>query len=271
MLVVAGEPGVGKTALLQDAIAGADGMQVILVAGVESEAAMPFGTLFDVCRPFLGSIDELPDRQRQALEGALAMGPAAEGDRFAIGAATLSLLSADGRDTPLLLVIDDAQWLDDASAAPLAFALRRLDSDGIAVLIGLRSGERSGFDATAFDVLDLERMSPSDAVALAKSRRPVSREEAEQIAQASDGNPLAVLELTASETGVLDGLVPIPAEVERTFAARVEELPGETRAALLIAAVDDLGTVDMIGRATPARRPWAGRGCGPGADDRVAA
>ena len=225
MLVVAGEPGVGKTALLQDAIAGADGMQVILVAGVESEAAMPFGTLFDVCRPFLGSIDELPDRQRQALEGALAMGPAAEGDRFAIGAATLSLLSADGRDTPLLLVIDDAQWLDDASAAPLAFALRRLDADGIAVLIGLRSGERSGFDATAFDVLDLERMSPSDAVALAKSRRPVSREEAEQIAQASDGNPLAVLELTASETGVLDGLVPIPAEVERTFAARVEELP----------------------------------------------
>jgi hypothetical protein len=86
VLVVAGEPGVGKTALLQEAVAAADGMRVILVAGVESEAAMPFGTLFDVCRPFLGSIAELPDRQRQALEGARAMGPAADGDRFAIGA-----------------------------------------------------------------------------------------------------------------------------------------------------------------------------------------
>ena len=159
MLVVAGEPGVGKTALLQEAVAGADGMRVILVAGVESEAAMPFGTLFDVCRPFLGSIAELPDRQRQALEGALAMGPAAEGDRFAIGAATLSLLSAEGRDTPLLLVIDDAQWIDNASAASLGFALRRLDADDIAVLVGLRSGERGGFDATGFAVLELARLS----------------------------------------------------------------------------------------------------------------
>ena len=251
MLVVAGEPGVGKTALLQEAVAGADGMRVILVAGVESEAAMPFGTLFDVCRPFLGSIAELPDRQRQALEGALAMGPAAEGDRFAIGAATLSLLSAEGRDTPLLLVIDDAQWIDNASAASLGFALRRLDADDIAVLVGLRSGERGGFDATGFALLELARLTPADAVALAAARRPVSREQAERIAQASDGNPLAVLELVSSETSVIDGLVPIPAYVERTFAARVEELPAETRAALLVAAVDDLGMLDVISRATP--------------------
>ncbi len=251
MLVVAGEPGVGKTALLQEAVAGADGMRVILVAGVESEAAMPFGTLFDVCRPFLGSIAELPDRQRQALEGALAMGPAAEGDRFAIGAATLSLLSAEGRDTPLLIVIDDAQWIDNASAASLGFALRRLDADDIAVLVGLRSGERGGFDATGFALLELARLTPADAVALAAARRPVSREQAERIAQASDGNPLAVLELVSSETSVIDGLVPIPAHVERTFAARVEELPAETRAALLVAAVDDLGMLDVISRATP--------------------
>jgi DNA-binding CsgD family transcriptional regulator len=251
VLVVSGEAGVGKTALMDDAVACADGMRVVRVVGVESEATMPFGTLFDVCRPFLGSIGDLADRQRQALEGALAMGPTAEGDRFAIGAATLSLLAADARDTPLLLVIDDAQWVDDASAASLAFALRRLDADEIAVLVGLRTGERGGFDVTGFPALELARLNQTDSIALAGSRRPVSREQAERIAHASGGNPLAILELVGSETSVLDGLVPIPAHIERTFAARVEDLSEETRAALLIAAVDALGLIDVIGRATP--------------------
>jgi DNA-binding CsgD family transcriptional regulator len=251
VLVVSGEAGVGKTALLDDAVVCADGMRVVRVVGVESEATMPFGTLFDVCRPFLGSIGDLADRQRQALEGALAMGPTAEGDRFAIGAATLSLLAADARDTPLLLVIDDAQWVDDASAASLAFALRRLDADEIAVLVGLRTGERGGFDVTGFPALELARLNQTDSIALAGARRPVSREQAERIAHASGGNPLAILELVGSETSALDGLVPIPAHIERTFAARVEDLSEETRAALLIAAVDDLGLIDVIGRATP--------------------
>lgn len=251
MLVVAGEAGVGKTALLEDAASGADGMRVVHVVGVESEAMMPFGTLFDVCRPFLRSIADLPDRQRQALEGALAIGPAAQADRFAIGAATLSLLAADARDAPLLLVIDDAHWLDNASAASLGFALRRLDADDIAVLVGMRSDVKSGFDATGFDVLELPRLRRADAIALATSRRPVSRGQAEQIAQASAGNPLAVLELVASEAGLIDGLVPIPAHVERTFAARIDDLPNATQAALLVAAVDDMGLLDVIGRATP--------------------
>ena len=251
VLVVSGEPGVGKTALLDDAVAGAEGMRVVRVAGVESEASMPFGTLFDVCRPFLDSIGDLPDRQRRALEGALAMGPAAEGDRFAIGAATLSLLAADARDSPLLLVIDDAHWVDDASAASLAFAFRRLDADDVAVLIGLRSETRSGFDATGFPRLEVGRLGAADAVALARTRLPVTAEQAERIAHASGGNPLAVLELVASETRAIDGLAPISASVERTFADRVEGLPEETRAALLIAAVDDLGLLDVIGRAAP--------------------
>ena len=249
VLVVIGEAGVGKTALLDDVASRADGMRVIRVVGVESETTMPFGALFDVCRPFMGSIGDLPDRQRRALEAALAMGPAAEGDPFAIGAATLSLLAADARETPLLLVVDDAQWLDDASAASLAFALRRLDADDVAVLIGLRSGLRSGFDVTGFGVLKLARLGPADAIALATSRRPVSREHAERIARQSRGNPLAVLELVAADSGAIDGLVPIPAHVERTFGARVEELPAETRAALLVAAVDDLGQIDVLAKA----------------------
>jgi DNA-binding CsgD family transcriptional regulator len=251
VLVVSGEAGVGKTALLDDAARRADGMRVVRVVGVESEATMPFGTLFDVCRPFLGSIGDLPDRQRQALEGALAMGPAAESDRFAIGAATLTLLAADARETPLLLVIDDAQWLDDASAASLSFALRRLDADDVAVLVGVRSGSRSGFDATGFAVLELPRLARADAVALAGAHRPVSLEQAERIAQASDGNPLAVLELVASDASVIDGLVPIPMYIERTFAGRVEALPAATRAALLVAAIEDRGMIDVIGRAAP--------------------
>ncbi len=250
VLVVSGEPGVGKTALLDDAAEGADGMRVVRAVGIESETTMPFGALFDVCRPFLGSIGELPERQRQALEGALAMGPAAEGDLFAIGAATLSLLAADARDAPLLLVIDDAQWLDSASAASLAFALRRLDADAVAVLIGLRSGEAGGFDATGYAVLEPGRLSAADAVALARSRRPVTPEQAERIARASGGNPLAVLELAGSETSGVDGLVPIPAHIEHAFAARAEHLPETTQDALLIAAVDDLGLLDVLDRAT---------------------
>ena len=249
MLVVSGEAGVGKTALMDDAAEPAQGMRVVRTVGVESETTMPFGALFDVCRPFLDSIGELPERQRQALAGALALGPAAGGDQFAIGAATLTLLAAGARDTPLLLVVDDAQWLDDASAASLAFALRRFDAEDIAVLIGLRTGEPGGFDVTGFPVLELDRLSAADAVALAAWRRPMPADQAERIARASGGNPLAVLELVASDADGMDWL-PIPAHVERTFAARVAELSDETRSAMLVAAIDDLGSLDVIGRAT---------------------
>jgi DNA-binding CsgD family transcriptional regulator len=254
VLVVSGEAGVGKTALLEDAVAGAAAMRVVHVLGIESEANIPFSALLDICRPLLGSIGDLPDRQRRALEGALAMGPATAGDQFAVGAATLSLLAADAREAPLLVVIDDAQWLDRASAASLAFALRRLDADDIAVLIGLRTGEPGGFDVTAFPVLELPRLSVADAAELAGSLRPISRDQAERIAQASGGNPLAVLELTASGSGILSGTVPISTHVEREFAGRVEGLPEETRASLLVAAADDLGLLDVIGRATPLSR-----------------
>ena len=251
VLVVSGEAGVGKTALIDDVVGQADSMRVVRVVGVESEMTMPFGALFDVCRPFLGSLGDLPDRQRRALEGALAMGPAGEGDLFAIGAAALSLLAAEARESALLLVIDDAHWLDAASAASIGFALRRLDADAIAVLVGLRTGVQGGFDLSGLDVLELTRLGRVDAVALAESRRPMSREQAERIAQASAGNPLAVLELLTSEAGAVDGMVPIPAHVERTFASRIAALPGETRAALLVAALDDLGSIDVLGRAAP--------------------
>ena len=133
------------------------------------------------------------------------------------------------REAPFLVVIDDAQWLDGASAASLAFALRRLDADDVAVLIGLRAGSASGFEATGFPMLELARLSPNDAVALAGSRRPVSREQAQRIAAVSGGNPLAILELVASETTEVDGLVPIPAHVERTFARASSSSPWRPR------------------------------------------
>ena len=251
VLVVSGEAGVGKTALLEDAVAAAEEMRVVRVRGVESEAAMPFGALFDVCRPFLGSVPELPERQRRALEGALALGPATEGDRFAIGAATLGLLAADVREDPLLLVVDDAQWVDTASAESLAFALRRLDTDGVGVLIAARSGARGVLVEAGFEMLEVERLGETEAASLALSRRPVSTDEAARIARVSEGNPLAVLELVASDMGVPGGLVPIPEHLERTFAARVEDLPDATRTALLVAAADDLGRLDVLARCAP--------------------
>ena len=262
VLVVTGEPGVGKTALLDDTVDHATGMRVVRVAGIEAEAAMPFGTLFDVCRPFMSAVTDLPERQRRALEGALAIGPAADGDQFAIGAATLSLLAADARDAPLLLVIDDAHWADAASAASLAFAFRRLDADDIAVVIGLRSGVAGGFDASGFEMLEVPRLLPADAVKLARSRWPVSPDQAQRIADASAGNPLAVLELVGAVTGDIDGLVPISEHIEQTFASRVESLPEETRHALLVAAVDDLGTIDVLGRATTVEAFGPAEDCG---------
>src|SRR5262245_1308042 len=140
VLVLAGEVGIGKTALLDEAAGHARGagMRVLRARGIESEARVPFAALLELLRPALGALERIPAPQAAALEGALALRPTAAQDRFAVGAATLSLLAAYAEDVPLVTFVDDAHWLDGSSADALLFAVRRLVADPIGVVVAVR-------------------------------------------------------------------------------------------------------------------------------------
>src|SRR6478752_6393821 len=148
ILVVAGEAGIGKTTLLEDAAerAQAAGMRVLRARGIESEARVPFAGLLELLRPALSVLERIPEPQREALEGALALRPASAQDRFAVGAATLSLLAAYAEGTPVAVIVDDGHWLDASSADALLFAMRRLVADPIAVIVAVRHEEPSFVD-----------------------------------------------------------------------------------------------------------------------------
>ena len=142
-ILLRGEAGIGKTALVEHAVERAAGMLVVRAQGVQSEAEVAFGGLLEVARPLLARIDELPERQAAALRAALALDVGPSPDRLTVGAATLSLLAAAAEETPLLVALDDAQWLDAESAAALGFAVRRLQAERVAV-VARRGSARAG-------------------------------------------------------------------------------------------------------------------------------
>src|SRR3954468_3015750 len=179
VLVVVGEPGIGKTALLGAAAAAAPG-RLLRATGIEAESELPFAGLHELLRPVLALTDALVPRQAEALRSALEGGAT---DRFAVSAAVLSLLA---EAAPVLAVVDDAQWLDAASADALAFAARRLDAEGVALLVGLRAGASSPL--AGFPEL---RLGPLDRVS---ARALAGRDD---IVDAAAGNPLALIELAA--------------------------------------------------------------------------
>src|SRR4051812_38648322 len=154
-LAIVGEVGIGKTTLLEWASGRADGMRVLRARGIESEAQVPFAGLFELLRPALGYLDRIPEPQADPLAGALALRPARAGDRFAIGAATLSLLAAYAEDSPVAVLVDDAQWLDASSADALRFAVRRLVADPIAIVMCVRDGVPSLVDDSDVPALRL--------------------------------------------------------------------------------------------------------------------
>ncbi|MDX6476591.1 MAG: hypothetical protein QOH95_2102, partial [Gaiellaceae bacterium] len=158
VVVVTGEIGIGKTTLLEHAAEGARaaGMRVLRARGIESEARVPFAGLLELLRPALAALDRIPEPQAAALAAALALRPASAQDRFAIGAATLSLLAAHAEDTPVAALVDDAHWLDGSSADALLFAVRRLVADPIAVVIAVRDGEQSFVDGAHLSTLHLD-------------------------------------------------------------------------------------------------------------------
>ena len=260
VLVLAGEPGIGKTALLAHAEAGARaaGMVGLAARGVASEAHVPFGGLLELLRPALGALERLPQPQAAALRGALAIGPSHAADRFAVGAATLGLLAAHAEDAGLLVVIDDAQWLDEPSLSALLFAARRLVVDPIAVLVATRPGEAGDLDDAGLPRLGLAGVDAAAAQAIIARHAPGRTDEATaaRILSLAGGNPLALVELAAA--GAVPGVAsadappPVQTSLERAYARRIGALAPDARYALMLAAADDRGELPVIDAAAAA-------------------
>ena len=202
-VVVRGEAGVGKSALLNAAAERAADMRVMRALGIESEMEIAFAGLHELLRPAFPHLNALPDTQAVALRAALALGRSAAGDRLAAFGGALSLLAAAADARPLLCIVDDAQWLDDASAAAMAFIARRLDTDGIAILFGARDPGAPTFRAPGVPELRLVGLDRIAARQLLATRVPPDAASliADQILDTAGGNPLALIELPHGLTG----------------------------------------------------------------------
>jgi DNA-binding CsgD family transcriptional regulator len=258
VLVLRGEPGIGKSALLRYAADQANGFIIVNARGVESEAELAFAGLADLTRPLLGHLPNLSKVQAAALKAALALGPPVGGDRFTIAVATLSLLGAAAERRPLLAIVDDAHWLDGPSAEVIGFVARRLQAEGIALLLALRDGEVSAVDATGLAEVAVQGLDPVDAEALLRQQQtaPIAAGVAAQLARATGGNPLALLEVPALlSPGQLAGTVPLeeplPAgdSIQQAFLRRVAKLAKLSLTALLVAAASDSSELSVIATA----------------------
>jgi DNA-binding CsgD family transcriptional regulator/tetratricopeptide (TPR) repeat protein len=256
-LVVRGEPGIGKTALLSYAADTAPDFQVIRAEGVQSEMELPFASLRQLCGRMLNRLDGLPAPQRDALGVAFGLRSGGAPDRFLVGLAVLGLLAEVAADQPLLCLIDDAQWLDQASAQALAFVARRLDAESVAVILGTRDA-RPTPDLAGVAELALEGLSDADSRALLASVIPGRLDERvrDRIIAESGGNPLALLELSRGVTAAelaggfgVTGPQPVAGRIEQSFLRQIAPLPEPTRRLLLLAAVEPTGDPALLSRA----------------------
>jgi DNA-binding CsgD family transcriptional regulator len=253
-LVVRGEPGIGKTALLERAAQRADGVRVLRGAGIESEAELPFAGLHLLLRPAVDALEALPGPQRHALAGAFGLGEAGGGDRFLVGAAVLSLLAHLAEAQPLLCLVDDAQWLDRPSAEALLFAARRLDREGVVMLFAMR--EHAGaFVPAGVPELRLAGLDPESAGKLLDDLGvTLPADQRERLITETHGNPLALRELPPliAKQGAHLGVIPLTSRVLDAFHHQVRALPPASRQMLLVAAADDTGAVPVLLRAADA-------------------
>jgi DNA-binding CsgD family transcriptional regulator len=257
-LVVRGEVGIGKTALLEYAASRAGDARVLHALGVDTESEFAFSGLHELVHPLLDRLGELPPVQAAALRGALALAEAQGVGRLYVGAATLSLLAAARADAPLVCFVDDAHWLDQASADALTFTARRLEAEGIAMVFAARGAPEDGFRATGIPAIELHGLEVEAAAALIEQRlgtRPPGKV-VEALVAATGGNPLALHELSARLTQEqLTGVEPLPhplpvgAALRDAFAAQADELSKPARDALVLAATADTRTLRVMARA----------------------
>ncbi|WP_028651029.1 ATP-binding protein [Nocardioides halotolerans] len=261
-LLLRGQPGVGKTALVDSVVDSAgETLTVLRTRGVESEAPLPFAALHRLLRPVLSHLDGVPAPQAEALR--TAFGETGDGvpDRHLVYLATLNLLSEVSADRPVLAVADDAHWLDDASAAALLFTARRLEGEPVALLFAVRDDETGAFDVRDLPVLELTGVDgqAADALIADRSGTPVAAQVRAELRAATGGNPLGLLELTGALNAEqlagrerLPERLPLTAGVEQAFLERYRRLPDETRTLLLVAAADDTGRTATVLRAAEA-------------------
>ncbi len=257
VLVLRGEPGIGKSALLDHAAERAgEEHRLIRVTGVESEADLPFAGLHLLLAPALDRLPALPAPQRRALENAFGLADVGPADRLLTGLATLALLAELAADRPLVCLVDDAQWLDRASAEALLLAARRLDREGVVLLFAARDGE-GAFAAPGLPELRLAGLDPTAAAALLTSRedgRATERVRFRVLAQAQ-GNPLALTELpvefaavpgSAADSAFLDGGLPLTGRLQLALHGQVTRLPAGARTLLLLAAAEETGDPAVV-------------------------
>ena len=255
VMVLQGEAGLGKTALLEYAVAAGAEFSVIRTSGVEAEMELPFAAVQQLCSPLLDLMDRLPEPQHEALAVAFGLSTGPPPNPFLVGLAVLGLLSESASERPLLAVVDDAHWLDQASARVLAFVARRLLAERIALLIATRQVDDA---LSGLPELLISPLANREARALLESVLPARLDEAvlERIILETRGNPLALLELPRGLTPAelaggfgLPDAVPLSASIEESFKRRLGNLPDDARRLLLVAATDPAGDPALLWRA----------------------
>jgi len=258
-LVIRGEAGIGKSALLDHAAAAATDMRVLRGVGIESEIEVPFAGLHLLLHPYLDRIKALPPPQAEALRTAFGLTRVGAGERFLVGAATLSLLSELAGESPLVCLIDDAKWFDQSSADALLFAARRLRLDPVAMLFAVRDGI-GRFAAPSIDAVSLAALDRASAVSLLNQRaKGLDSPTRTRVLAEARGNPLAIIEFAAALTdrNRIGGRpwslpvepLPVAGQVQEAFRARIRDLPDATQRVLLLAAADDTANLAVVLRA----------------------
>lgn len=255
-LLVLGEPGIGKTALLDDAAAESTGFRILRATGVEAESELTLSGLFELLQPLAGRIENLPPRQAAALRAAFAEEPLADLDGFAVAAATLGLLAEAAADEPVLCLVDDVHWLDAASAAALAFTVRRIEAERIGVVVAARVSEVMESSLRRLPILEVESLDSQAATELIAAQvggAEVPEAVTASLLAVSGGNPLVLHELVGSlQPSELTGALPLPdplpvgTAITEAYARELGELPTNTRTALLVLALSEPGPGDLI-------------------------
>ncbi|HEX6453757.1 MAG TPA: AAA family ATPase [Trebonia sp.] len=254
-LVILGEPGIGKTALLEQLAGRATDFRVISVSGVQSEMELAFAALHQLCAPLVDQLEAIPAPQAHALRITFGLASGLVPDRFLVGLGVLSLLAEAAAERPLLCLVDDEQWLDRASAQVIAFVARRLGAESVGLVFGTRvlSGELEGLSQ-----MRVEGLRKDDACALLDSMLTIKVDQRvrDQLVVETHGNPLALVELPRELMAVhlaggfgLPGAVTVPSSAEEMFRRRAQTLPAESRRLLLLAAAEPTGDPMLLWRA----------------------